>query len=99
MATRVQSHAVLPAEDEVRTVLTLTDARRLPRVPVTIWEAFLEQVGNPGDDLRVIAALPAHIVVQAIGQAQVAGQGLSAVEAARVGLVWRVARMKIYLRK
>ena len=38
-------------------------------------------------------------MAQAIGQATVAGQGLAPVEAAHVGLVWRVARMAIYLGK
>ena len=98
MATRVQPD-VLPAEDEVRAVATVADAIRLLRVPATVWEAFLEQVGNPGQELRVVAALPAHIVVQGIGQAQVAGVGLSATEAAHVRLVWRVARMAMYLKK
>lgn len=98
MATRVQPD-VLPAEDEVRAVATVADAIRLLRVPATVWEAFLEQVGNPGPELRVVAALPAHIVVQGIGQAQVAGVGLSATGAAHVRLVWRVARMAMYLKK
>ena len=68
MATRVQSMDVLPGEDEVRAVSNVAEAVRLLRVPATIWEAFSEQVGNPGQELRVLAALPAHIVVQAIGQ-------------------------------
>ena len=90
---------VLPSVDEVQGVNTVTDVTRLLRVPATIWESFLEQVGNPGQELRVVAALPAHIVVQGIGQAQVAGVGLSAIEAAHVGLVWRVARMVMFLKK
>ena len=90
---------VLPSVDEVQDVSTVSDVTRLLRVPATIWEAFLEQVGNPGQDLRVVAALPAHIVVQGIGQAQAAGVGLSAIEAAHVGLVWRVARMVMFLKR
>ena len=68
-------------------------------LPPMLWDAFLEQVGNPGNDLRVLAALPPHVVVQGLGQPQVAGQGLSAVEAAHVGLVWRVARKALHLHK
>ena len=56
-------------------------------------------MGNPGQDLRVLAALPVHVVVHAIGQAQLAGHGLSAVEAAHVGLMWRVSRFHLYLLK
>ena len=44
-------------------------------------------------------ALPPHVIVQGLGQAQAAGQGLSAVEAAHVGLVWRVARLALHLQK
>ena len=76
---------VLPAEAEVRPLQNLTETLRLLRVPATIWDVFLEQVGNPGNEICVVAALPPHIIVQAIGQAQVAGQGLSALEAAHVG--------------
>ena len=84
-------------EGEVQGLTTVADAIRLLRLPATLWEAFVEQVGNPGTDLRVLAALPSHVVVQGIGQAQLAGQGLTAVEAAHVGLVWRVARFNMYL--
>ena len=91
--------SLLPSEDEVRDLGNIAEAARLLRLPPTLWEAFCEQVGNPGTDLRVLAALPAHVVVQGIGQAQLAGNGLSAVEAAHVGLMWRVARFKMYLLK
>ena len=88
---------VLPTEAEVRALAGIADAVRLLRVPNTLWDAFKEQVGNPGDDLRILAALPAHVVVHGIGQATMAGVHLSAVEAAHVGLLWRVSKMKMHL--
>ena len=51
------------------------------------------------NDLEVLAALPAHVVARGIGQATLSGVGLSAVEAAHVGLLWRVSRMNMYLLK
>eukprot|EP00435_Cladocopium_sp_Y103_P053028 s144_g16.t2 len=91
--------AALPAEGDVRALTTVPEAIRLLKLPAALWDAFQEQVGNPGGDLRVLSALPPHVVVQGIGQAQVGGHGLTAVEAAHVGLVWRVARMAMYLQK
>ena len=91
--------ALLPAEGDVRAVDDLGGLVRLLRLPATLWEAFTEQVGNPGGDIRVLAALPAHVVVHGIGQSMIAGQGLSAVEAAHVGLVWRVARFSFVSHK
>ena len=91
--------SILPAGEEVRALQDIAGAARLLRLPPTLWDAFTEQVGNPGQDLRVLAALPAHVVVHAIGQAQLAGHGLSAVEAAHVGLMWRVSRFHLYLLK
>ena len=59
--------AVLPAEGDVLGLSTIQDVVRLLRVPPTLWDAFTEQVGNPGQDLRVLAASPAHIIVHGIG--------------------------------
>ena len=97
METSRAAMSVLPAEGDVRGPGTINDAVRLLRLPPTLWDAFIEQVGNPGQDLRVLAALPAHVVVHGVGQAVIAGQGLTAVEAAHVGPVWRGVRFNMYL--
>ena len=44
---------VLPTEGDVRPLASIADATRLLRLPPTLWDAFLEQVGNPGNDVRV----------------------------------------------
>ena len=49
--------ALLPAEGDVRAVDDLAGVVRLLRLPGTLWDAFTEQVGNPGGDIRVLAAL------------------------------------------
>lgn len=74
----------------------MAEATRLLGVPDGLWNSFVEQGGAP-PILRVVAALPAQVVIQGIGQARVDGQGLAAVAAAHVGLVWRVARMHTFL--
>ena len=57
------------------------------------WNAWLASIGPLGNDLRVLAALPAVAVVSAVGQAlKPDGSGLNPVEATQVGLCWRTAR-------
>ena len=46
---------VLPPEGDVRPLGSIAEVLRLLRVPPTLWEAFLEQVGNRGTELRVLA--------------------------------------------
>ena len=57
------------------------------------WEGWLRHIGPLGDDLRILASLPAVAVVAAVGQAVKAnGDALNPVEATQVGLAWRTAR-------
>eukprot|EP00435_Cladocopium_sp_Y103_P054001 s826_g17.t1 len=93
------SMTVLPTEAEARALTTVQEAVTLLRIAPAVWTGFVEQIGDPGTDLRVLAALPAHVLVQAIASAQVAGRGFSPIEATHVGLVWRAARMATFLRR
>ena len=57
------------------------------------WNAWLSSIGPLGNDVRILAALPAVAVVSAVGQAVKAdGSGLNPVEATQVGMCWRTAR-------
>ena len=57
------------------------------------WNGWLHHIGPLGNDLRVLAALPAVAVVAAVGQTIKAdGAPLNPVEATQVGLCWRTAR-------
>ena len=57
------------------------------------WEGWLRHIGPLGNDLRILASLPAVAVVAAVGQAVKAnGDALNPVEATQVGLAWRTAR-------
>ena len=61
-------------------------------VPEVVWRAFETQVGSPGNDYRLLAALPKVALVAACGQAMTPDGALTPVQATQVGLVWRLAR-------
>ena len=57
------------------------------------WNGWLQHIGPLGNDLRVLAALPAVAVVAAVGQTiKSDGSPLNPVEVTQVGLCWRTAR-------
>ena len=49
----------LRSVSELRTYLALADE---------VWQAFLQVVGDPGDDFRPLAALPRLVVVEAVSK-------------------------------
>ena len=76
----------------------------MQKVPDGLWNAFLEQVGDPGHHVRLVAALPKTVIVQGAAQASTAaGNGFSAIQAvwriqaAHLGLVWRTARKLVHM--
>eukprot|EP00435_Cladocopium_sp_Y103_P072845 s106_g41.t1 len=64
-------------------------------VPEETWRAFEVQVGSPGADLRLLAALPKVALVAGCGNAVTAAGPLTPIQATQVGLVWRLARRVI----
>ena len=73
-------------------IQTVTDAVNWFRVDATVWNLWLAQVGDPQDDLRLLAALPKNAVTGACGVAAQHG-AFTALHATQVGLVWRLAKM------
>ena len=66
-------------------------------VSTELWQAFTQETGSPGNDLRLLAALPGSAVAAALSQAQLPSEvPLTAVQAAHVGLVWKLARKIMY---
>ena len=58
-----------------------------------VWQAFVTQVGDPANDVRLFAALPRVAVVSACSQAVFDdGSPLLPLQATQVGLVWRLSR-------
>ena len=79
--------SALPADSELQGMTTLQELLDYLAVPDGLWAAFLQQVGDPGHSVRLVAALPKPVIVQGAVQASTAnGSGFSSVQAAHVGL-------------
>ena len=64
-----------------------------------VWQAFIAQVGDPANDLRLFAAPPRVAVVAACNQAQFDdGSPLLPLQTTQVGLVWRLCRKVVAAR-
>ena len=58
-----------------------------------VWQAFADQIGDPGDDVRLVASLPrSGLVAGCHNSILVGGQQLSPIQATQIGLIWRLAR-------
>ena len=60
--------------------------------------AFVAEAGSPGEDLGLLAALPGPVVAASLTQTSLDDNGhLTAIQAAQVGLVWKLARRLMYV--
>eukprot|EP00972_Heterocapsa_arctica_P061515 9073384-Heterocapsa_arctica.AAC.1 len=90
--------ALFPSEATAMAMADLVAVRAWVEVPIAAWGGFLRQIGDPGAPIRNLAMLPHSVVNAAIAATQVTvgvppmARDISAVEAAQVGLVWRIAR-------
>jgi hypothetical protein len=74
---------------------SLATCRAFFGVTEELWTSFIQVVGDPKDDTRLLAALPATVIQAAI-EATVMDNGdpVSLVQAAQLGLVYRLAKRK-----
>ena len=71
----------------------ISDLRQHYGLPGPLWQSFVNVAGNPGEDLRLLAVLPPHVVSAALERAQLEdGSFLTAVQASHVGLVYSLAK-------
>ena len=64
-----------------------------------LWDAFIGTAGDPGNDVRLLAAMPHWTIPQIVGAALLAnGNRLTPIQAAQVGLVWRNSRWVTHVR-
>ena len=71
----------------------LTAVRNHYNLSSEVWDAVVEQMGNPGNDLRLLGALPPSVLATALERATLPdGQPLSALQAAHVGLVYNLTK-------
>ena len=92
------SASALPSATELDGLQSVDDLLQLLVVPDPIWQVFVGQVGDPGRDVRVLAALPRTVVIQGCVQGTLpTGEMMTAIQATRVGLVWRMCRKIVHL--
>ena len=85
---------MLPSSDELQGIQSVSSLLHLLGVDDDVWDAVVAQTGDPREDLRLVAALPRLVLVQASSQALLPnGNSLAAIQATQVGLVWRTARL------
>eukprot|EP00438_Fugacium_kawagutii_P032789 Skav211926 [mRNA] locus=scaffold1086:167314:168771:+ [translate_table: standard] len=82
----------LPGAAALNGVADLGALRTLLHVTDEVWQAFVNQVGDPAH-IGHLAALPSWVVAAACGN----GVFADGTHAAQVGLLWRAARKKMYL--
>ena len=57
-----------------------------------VWTGVTAHLGDPGNRIALLSAIPRAAVVTACGLAQTVNGPLSPLEATQVGLVWRMSR-------
>ena len=87
--------AIFGTWESMLAIRTLDDALDHFRVADDLWDSIEAQIGSPGSDLRLLAALPRAALVSGCGNAVTSRGGLTAMQATQVGLVWRLARRAI----
>ena len=79
--------------DQLQTYRTVDDVLQYYNVEPGVWQAIEQQLGSPGGDLRLLAAIPAVAIRTACQNATgPTGAAMNAMESTQVGLVWRLSR-------
>ena len=85
--------AMFPAQPAGMAMQSLTDIRLHYALPEEVWTSFIQQIGDPGNDLKLLGSLPAPVIGAALERARLHdGTALTAVQASHVGLVYSLTR-------
>lgn len=76
---------------------TLTEVLAFYQVPEDVWQAFIRASGDPGDDLKLLAALPKRMVAINAEAARIGTEPFTTIQASQVGLVYRCAKRMLHL--
>eukprot|EP00435_Cladocopium_sp_Y103_P073812 s637_g45.t1 len=87
--------AVFGSWNDLRNFGSVDDILDHFQTPEEVWRAFERQVGSPGSDIRLLAALPKIALVTGCGNAVTPQGPLTPMQATQVGLVWRLARRAV----
>ena len=91
--------ALFPAWADLGTFMDIPAIQAHYHIDDDVWRAVVAQLGDPGNDVRFLAATPHTALVYAASQAVLSdGSSLSAIQATQVGLMWRLARMTVAFR-
>ena len=87
--------ALFPTEVVAMAWTDIAEVRAFVGIGDVPWDALIVQTGDPGTQLRNIAIIPASVLRSAAAAAVVpvvggGDRGLSPMEAAQIGLVWRI---------
>ena len=78
---------------------SLQDLKEYYTMDEVVWASFTECVGDPGDDLRLLAVLPTPVLTASLERAVLPdGNRLTAIQAAHVGLIYNLARRILHVR-
>ena len=87
----------LPTASELSSVASLNDVLSLLQVDPILWRSLVGVMGDPGRDMRQVAALSRWAIKQTIAKVQLPSNApLSVVQAAQLGLVWRSCRKALF---
>ena len=85
--------AMYPSQAAALQMSTIREMKEHYALPEDLWRAFVAVAGEPGDDPRLLAVLPSHVVSEALERATLAdGSPPSAVQASHVGLIYNLAK-------
>eukprot|EP00434_Breviolum_minutum_P040624 symbB.v1.2.036105.t1/scaffold5010.1/size60825/7 len=85
--------ALFPSWGDLASFARVTQALEFFHVEDDVWQAFVHQVGEVREDMRLLAALSRPAVLAGCSSAVLPdGSPLNALQATQVGLVWRLAR-------
>jgi hypothetical protein len=78
---------------------SLNDLKAHYKLEEDVWGAFTDCAGDPGQDIRLLAVLPAAVLTASLQRAQLPdGTRLTAIQVAHVGLVYNLARRILHVR-
>ena len=79
--------------NDLSTIRSVSDLLTHFNVDRTVWHAFADQVGDPGEDVRLVAALPRTGLIAGCHHTVLpGGQAITPIQATQIGLVWRLAQ-------
>ena len=84
---------MFPTQSTGMALGTLTAIKQHYQLQPALWASFIEQVGDPADDLKLLGALPPPVIGAALERARLPdGSPFTAVQASHVGLIYGLTR-------